>query len=81
MKVSKEAEKTVIKSLALGGLFGGGGPCMVDVKNGKIIRIRPFRYDWKYDKKQFNPWKFETRVTHSFTDTARGPLQRQIKKY
>ncbi len=52
-----QADKTVLKSLALGGLLGGGGECVVDVKDGKAVRIRPFHYDWKYDKKQFNPWK------------------------
>jgi len=55
--VSVEPDKTVIKSLALGGLLGGGAPCAVDVKNGKVVRVRPLHYDWKYDKKQFNPWK------------------------
>jgi molybdopterin guanine dinucleotide-containing S/N-oxide reductase-like protein len=50
-------ETTVIKALSLGGAQGGGGPCAVDVKDGKIIRIRPFHFDWKYDNKQFNPWK------------------------
>jgi molybdopterin guanine dinucleotide-containing S/N-oxide reductase-like protein len=50
-------DKTVIKALALGGLLGGGGECAVDVKDGRILRIRPFHYDWKYDRKQFNAWK------------------------
>ncbi len=58
-KAVQETEKTVIKALALGGLLGGGGECAVDVKDGKIIRIRPFHYDWKYDKKDFNPWKMQ----------------------
>ena len=48
---------TVIKALALGGAQGGGGHCAVDVKDGKIVRIRPFHFDWKYSKDQFNPWK------------------------
>ncbi len=30
----------------------------VDVKDGKIIRIRPFHFDWKYDRK---PWKMEAK--------------------
>jgi trimethylamine-N-oxide reductase (cytochrome c) len=50
-------DKTVLKSTALGGMLGGGGPTMVDVKDGRIVRVRPFHYDWKYDMKQFNPWK------------------------
>ncbi|MFC1901428.1 molybdopterin-dependent oxidoreductase [Chloroflexota bacterium] len=52
-------DKTVIKALGLSGGIYGGAPCEVDVKNGRIIRVRPFHYDSKYDKKQFNPWKFE----------------------
>ena len=55
--VDVQLDKTVIKALALGGLLGGGGECAVDVKDDKIVRIRPFRYDWKYDRKDFNAWK------------------------
>jgi anaerobic selenocysteine-containing dehydrogenase len=51
-------DKTVIKSLALGGLLGGGAPCAVDVKDGKIVRVRPLHYDWKYKPEQFNPWTY-----------------------
>ena len=54
-----KSEETFIKALALGGVVGGGAPCAVDVKGGKVVRIRPFHYDWKYDGKEFNPWKFE----------------------
>jgi molybdopterin guanine dinucleotide-containing S/N-oxide reductase-like protein len=59
MKEKKHFPKeiTVIKALSLGGAQGGGGPCAVDVKDGKILRIRPFHFDWKYRKEQFNPWK------------------------
>ncbi|OGN98590.1 MAG: dehydrogenase [Chloroflexi bacterium RBG_13_51_18] len=58
-KVDVKPDKTVIKALALGGLLGGGGECVVDVKDGKAVRIRPFHYDWKYDKKKFNAWKMK----------------------
>jgi molybdopterin guanine dinucleotide-containing S/N-oxide reductase-like protein len=58
-KVDVKPDKTVIKSLALGGLLGGGGECVVDVKDGKAVRIRPFHYDWKYDSKKFNAWKMK----------------------
>lgn len=54
-----ETEKTVLKALGLSGGVYGGAPCAVDVKNGRVVRIRPLHYDWKYNKKQFNPWKFE----------------------
>ena len=53
------ADKTVIKSLALGGLTRGGAPCAVDAKDGRVIRVRPLHYDWKYKKEDFNPWKFQ----------------------
>jgi len=50
-------DKTVLRSLGLGGFFGGGAEGMVDVKNGKIVRIRPMRYGWKYDKEEVRQWK------------------------
>jgi anaerobic selenocysteine-containing dehydrogenase len=34
---------------------------VVDVKNGKIVRVRPLHFDWKYDKEKFNSWKMEAR--------------------
>ena len=50
-KAHIEPDKTVIKALALAGLDRGGSPCAVDVKDGKVIRVRPLHYDWKYDFK------------------------------
>ncbi len=52
-------EKSVIKGLSLADFGANGNPSIVDVAGGKIIRIRPLHYDWKYDKKQFNTWKME----------------------
>ena len=40
-KLNVSGDRTVIKSLALGGLLGGGGECFVDVKDGKVLRVRP----------------------------------------
>ncbi len=52
-------EKTVYKSLGFCS-FGNGGPATeVDVKDGKILRIRPFRFDAKYKPEEFRPWKIE----------------------
>ena len=51
------SEKTVLKALGLSGGIFGACPCCVDVKDGKIIRIRPLHWDEKYDPKTFNPWK------------------------
>ena len=33
---------------------------IVDVKNGKFVRIRPLHFDWKYDPQGFNSWEMET---------------------
>jgi trimethylamine-N-oxide reductase (cytochrome c) len=53
-------QKSIIKGFTLMGV-GGGVPYTVDTRNGKIVRIRPLHYDWKYDRKKFNPWKIEAR--------------------
>jgi anaerobic selenocysteine-containing dehydrogenase len=34
---------------------------VVDVKDGKIIRTRPFHFDWKYKPDEFRPWKIKAR--------------------
>jgi len=50
-----------------------GPPALVDVKDGRITRIRPLRYDLKYDPKDFNLWKIEARGK-TFTPPLRAPL-------
>ena len=57
--VSEGITQTYIKGLALGG--HGALPAAIDVKNGRIVRIRPLHLDWKYNKKQFNPWTISVR--------------------
>jgi anaerobic selenocysteine-containing dehydrogenase len=63
LRKGKEAEKTLIRDISFCGVpENGSNASMVDVKDGKIIRIRPMHYDWKYDpKKDMNPWKMEVR--------------------
>jgi molybdopterin guanine dinucleotide-containing S/N-oxide reductase-like protein len=53
----KGKEKTVYKSLSLGGVIGGGVPAEIDVKDGRIIRVRPLHHDRKYTREHMNPWK------------------------
>ena len=60
---AKSTEKKVfIKGLSLND-FAGSLACLsrVDVIQGRIARIKPFDYDWRYDKKAFNPWKITAR--------------------
>jgi molybdopterin guanine dinucleotide-containing S/N-oxide reductase-like protein len=53
-----DIERTVVKGLSGGGVTEDSNCVQVDVKNGKIIRIRPFHFDWKYDRK---PWQIKAR--------------------
>jgi anaerobic selenocysteine-containing dehydrogenase len=55
------AEKSYIKGVSLMGFFRDGNLSTVDVSKGKIVRVRPFRFDWKYDSKKFNLWKMKAR--------------------
>ena len=42
-----DKEKTVVKGMSFCGIAQDGNSIQVDVKNGKIVRIRPFHFDWK----------------------------------
>ena len=53
--------KTVYKGMSLNAFGSNAITTAVDVKDGKIIRLRPLHYDSKYDPKTFNQWKFEAR--------------------
>jgi len=54
---AQESEKTFIKALGLCAFTIPSEPSAVDVKNGKIVRIRPLHYDWKYTREEIKPWK------------------------
>jgi molybdopterin guanine dinucleotide-containing S/N-oxide reductase-like protein len=64
-------DKTVVRALALGGLLGGCDPACVDVKDGKIVRVRPLHFDWKYERQSFNPWQFK-RNGHTLESNFKG---------
>ena len=59
--IVQAGEKTVIKGTCLSSFGDNSNVACVDVKDGKIVRIRPLHYDWKYKPEEFNPWKFEAR--------------------
>src|SRR4030042_6941483 len=54
-------EKTFIKGLGFCAAAGNGNVSEIDVKNGKIVRIRPLHYDRKYKPAAFRPGKIEAR--------------------
>jgi molybdopterin guanine dinucleotide-containing S/N-oxide reductase-like protein len=59
MSGESSQERTLYKSLGLSGFTMGGAVCAVDVKNDRIIRIRPLHYDSKYTREEINPWKIQ----------------------
>jgi len=44
-------EQSIVKGLGLNDFASNGNPSVIDVKDGKLVRIRPLHFDWKYDKK------------------------------
>ena len=58
----ENSENSFIKGLSfIASSSGDANTSVVDVKNGRIVRIRPLHFDWKYDKRTFNPWKMAAR--------------------
>ncbi len=81
-KLKAESEKSYIKGLSLGDFGIDGIASSVDVKNGKILRIRPFHYDSKYDPEKFNAWQLKARgqVFESNMKTLISPFGLAYKK-
>jgi hypothetical protein len=48
--------RSFIKGVSLMGFSNDGNVTNVDVSNGRLIRIRPFRFDSKFDRKNLNVW-------------------------
>jgi trimethylamine-N-oxide reductase (cytochrome c) len=76
------AFKTVRKSLGQCSFASNSDVSAVDVKDGKILRIRPFRYDEKYSKEEIQPWKIEKngRVLEAPLKTKIAPYQLAYKQ-
>ncbi len=55
----KVADKTVLKTLGQCSFAQGGEIASVDVKNGKIVRIRPHHHDERYTKEELGQYKLE----------------------
>ena len=54
-------EKTIVRDISWCGVFNGANACMVDVKDGKMLRIRPARYYEQYTKEEVKPWVMKAR--------------------
>ncbi len=65
------AEKTLIRDISFCGVANGANSCMVDVADGKILRIRPMHYDWKYRADELGQWTITARGK-SFSPTTKS---------
>jgi len=54
-------ERTIVRDISWCGVGNGANACMVDVKDGKMLRIRPARYYDKYTREQVKPWVMKAR--------------------
>lgn len=57
----KIKDSSHIKSLGFNSFAIAASSSSIDVKDGKIVRTRPFDYDQAYEPEQRNPWKIEAR--------------------
>ena len=55
----KTSDKSVIKCIGFCGFGMGANITEVDVKDGKVARIRPLHYDQLYKPEDLNYWKIE----------------------
>ena len=69
--ITKGTEETHYRNVAFLGIPAGGVTGAVDVKDGKIVRIRPLHYEWKFNWEKMNPWKL-TRNGKSFEPTRKS---------
>ncbi len=54
-------DKTVVKSLGLMGFGIGCHISAIDIKDGKIIRIRPLHLDSQYTEEQLGLWEMKVK--------------------
>lgn len=59
MAVQNTGETSYLKGLGFCSHGTDSNSSVIDVRDGRIIRIRPLHFDWKYDPESFNPWKME----------------------
>ncbi len=72
--------ETFVKGLALGG--HGSLVAAIDANNGRLVRIRPLHYDWRYKPEEFRPWKIEahSKVFEAPLKTLLPPINLAYKK-
>lgn len=68
--------QTSLKSMGFCGNGVGSMLCQVDVKDGKVLRIRPMHYDEKYTPEQMKAWSLTARGK-----TFSASMKAQISPY
>ncbi len=56
-----DSETTTYKNMGFCGFAVGANASCVDVKNGRIVRVRPLHFDEKYKPEEMKPWKIKAR--------------------
>ena len=59
MPSKKTVDKSVLKNLNFGGFGMNANTSRVDVKDGKVVRVRPLHYDESYTKEELNYYYME----------------------
>jgi len=54
-------DKTCIKGMGFCSFGNGSNAAEVDVKDGKVVRIRPLRFDKEYTPEEMNAWQLKAR--------------------
>lgn len=74
--MGKTKDSTVYKTTGWMGFGSGSNPAAIDIKDGKIARIRPMRLTDAYTEEQLNPWQLTVRgkTLSCGTKTTLSPL-------
>ena len=82
LKPENAGEKSLVKDISFCGASFCSNSSVVDVREGKIVRVRPLHYDWKYRPEEFNPWQMEARgqIFRPSMKTLVPPISLSYKK-
>src|SRR5512136_1287878 len=69
----KLQESTFTKNFSFCSHCVGSNVARVDVRDGRLIRIRPLHYDEKYELRELNPWQIKARG-QAFLPTMKEPV-------
>jgi trimethylamine-N-oxide reductase (cytochrome c) len=71
--MKRQDRGTFTKNLGFCSHCTGSNVTRIDVRNGRIVRIRPLHYDEQYRADEFNPWRIKSRG-RVFQPTMKEPV-------